>query len=112
MYIVFLLYIIFLKWIFLYFVYIVICFDGVNVWGYMVWLLMDNFEWVCGYLECFGFYYVNFSDFVWLCILKVSVWYYRFIIEKNGFKKEIVNNNENKILVNSNNWIFNLVFGV
>lgn len=67
---------------------LVIWLDDINVKGYIVWLLMDNFEWVRGYLECFGFYYVDFNDFEKLRIFKVSVFFYKKIIIDNGFVKE------------------------
>lgn len=57
--------------------FLVVKLDKCNVKGYIVWFLMDNLEWRVGYLECFGFYYVDFNDKNRIRILKVLVKFYK-----------------------------------
>jgi beta-glucosidase len=57
--------------------------EGIPVTGYLVWSLMDNFEWALGYRMRFGLVYVDFDTL--LRTVKLSGEWYRQVIANNGF---------------------------
>jgi len=58
--------------------------DGVAVNGYMVWSIMDNFEWAQGYKQRFGLIYVDYDTGE--RTLKDSAYWYKGVIASNGEK--------------------------
>lgn len=64
--------------------------DGVNLTGYFVWSLMDNFEWTLGYSKRFGLIYVDYATGE--RITKESGRWYREVIEKNGVMRQVAEN--------------------
>lgn len=56
--------------------------DGVNLRGYFVWSLLDNFEWASGYSKRFGLVYVDYATQQRL--VKDSGEWYAQVIERNG----------------------------
>jgi beta-glucosidase len=57
--------------------------QGVNVRGYYVWSLLDNFEWECGYDKRFGLVYIDYPT--QRRIPKQSaLWYRDLITSRNG----------------------------
>ena len=58
--------------------------DGVNLRGYFVWSLMDNFEWAEGYSKRFGIIYVDYST--QKRIMKDSAKWYKKVIQNNGLE--------------------------
>lgn len=56
--------------------------DGVDVRGYFVWSILDNFEWSEGYKHRFGLIYVDYPT--QRRIKKDSADWYRRVIETNG----------------------------
>ncbi|XP_018573206.1 myrosinase 1 [Anoplophora glabripennis] len=54
--------------------------DGVKVIGYTAWSLMDNFEWMRGYTEKFGLYYVDFESQNRTRVPKSSVEFFKKVI--------------------------------
>ena len=55
---------------------------GVNLHGYYVWTLMDNFEWASGYQPKFGL--VKIEEKTQRRIPKQSAYWYRDVIAQNG----------------------------
>ncbi len=58
---------------------------GVNLAGYYVWSLMDNFEWAYGYSKRFGIIYLDYDNGQ-TRILKDSAKMYSKVIENNYIK--------------------------
>lgn len=58
--------------------------EGVNVAGYYVWSLMDNFEWAEGYQKRFGIVYVDYESK--RRVIKKSGYWYKDVISSNGFQ--------------------------
>jgi beta-glucosidase/6-phospho-beta-glucosidase/beta-galactosidase len=57
--------------------------QGVNVKGYFIWSLFDNFEWAAGYGVRFGIIYINFEDGLFTRLPKNSaVWWRNFLSKK------------------------------
>lgn len=59
--------------------------DKVDLRGYTVWTLMDNFEWATGFAEKFGLHFVNYTDPSLPRIPKASAKFYASIVRCNGF---------------------------
>jgi beta-glucosidase len=56
---------------------------GVPINGYLVWSLMDNYEWAFGYRMRFGLVYVDFDNLQ--RTVKMSGEWYRQVIANHGF---------------------------
>lgn len=56
--------------------------NGVNLGGYFLWTLMDNFEWAEGYSKRFGIHYVDFGS--GQRIPKASAKWYAEVIRRNS----------------------------
>ncbi|MBD1936004.1 GH1 family beta-glucosidase [Microcoleus sp. FACHB-68] len=59
--------------------------EGVNLHGYYIWTLMDNFEWAHGYKPRFGLVRVEYET--GKRIPKQSAKWYREVIAGNGFQE-------------------------
>ncbi|KAM6221771.1 beta-klotho [Rhynchocyon petersi] len=60
-------------------------FDGIHVFGYTAWSLLDGFEWQDAYLTRRGLFYVDFNSEQKERKPKSSARYYKQIIQENGF---------------------------
>lgn len=61
--------------------------NGVNLKGYFIWSLLDNFEWLAGFSIRFGIIRVNYEtqERIW----KKSALWYKNVITENGFDFDI-----------------------
>ena len=59
--------------------------QGVDVRGYMVWSLMDNFEWASGYEKRFGIVHVEYATQV--RTLKYSAHWYRDFLKQDNTQR-------------------------
>jgi beta-glucosidase len=57
---------------------------GVDLRGYFVWSLLDNFEWAEGYAKRFGIVHVDYTTQA--RVLKDSALWYRDVIRRNGLQ--------------------------
>jgi len=64
--------------------------DGVNVTGYTVWSLLDNFEWTNGYTQKLGIVQVNFTDPQRKRTKKSSYGWYQNVIAKRCLVEKCV----------------------
>ncbi|MCM8830018.1 MAG: family 1 glycosylhydrolase [Candidatus Omnitrophica bacterium] len=61
--------------------------EGVNLKGYFVWSLLDNFEWEMGWGQRFGLVYVDYKTLN--RTIKKSGWWYRDLIVSQKGKQRL-----------------------
>ncbi|KAJ0644762.1 putative beta-glucosidase [Helianthus annuus] len=78
--------------------------DGVDVRGYFVWSMVDNFEWCFGYTKRFGLIYVDYINGLTRHPKSSAYWFLKFLKgedEENG--KDLTETYKHHML--SNFWI-------
>ncbi|KAK3019861.1 hypothetical protein RJ639_003256, partial [Escallonia herrerae] len=58
--------------------------DGINMLGYFVWSLMDNFEWNSGSSARFGVNYVDYKHGLHRYAKLSALWFKRFLLEEGS----------------------------
>ena len=58
--------------------------EGIDLRGYYLWSLMDNFEWSAGYCARYGLYYTDYETLE--RIPKKSAKWYADVTRRNGFE--------------------------
>ena len=59
--------------------------QGVNMAGYMVWSLLDNFEWACGYEKRFGIVHVDYATQA-RTLKDSALWYRQFLRAQHALR--------------------------
>jgi beta-glucosidase len=60
--------------------------QGVSMQGYMVWSLMDNFEWASGFEKRFGIVYVDYASQT-RTLKDSALWYRKFLRQHQGVSR-------------------------
>ncbi|KAM7465288.1 hypothetical protein LguiB_012850 [Lonicera macranthoides] len=53
--------------------------EGLNVEGYFIWSLLDNFEWCDGFIVRFGLVYVDFKHGLERYSKDSAIWFMNFL---------------------------------
>lgn len=53
--------------------------NGVDVKAYFAWTLLDDFEWISGYMYRFGLNYVDYKNGLKRYAKYSSIWFKRFL---------------------------------
>jgi len=61
--------------------------QGVRMGGYMVWSLLDNFEWASGYAKRFGIVHVDFGTQT-RTLKDSALWYRAFLQQRQALRSE------------------------